>query len=227
MQNSLMYFSATLFFLLGFSTPTLTSLSVACTNALFTIFSLFLIDRTGRRRILLYSIPVMVFALLCCAAAFNFIDLPPDTNTSNPSASAEAHSKIPSSERYSPLAVLASIVLYVAAYATGLGNVPWQQSELFPLSVRSLGSSLATATNWGSNFVIGVTFLPMLELLSPSWTFAIYAAVCFVGWVAIRLIYPETMGLSLEETGELLSNGWGVKKSKGKGVDRRQRNLER
>lgn len=222
-----MYFSATLFSLIGFGTPTLTSLSVACTNAVFTIFSLLLIDRIGRRRILLYSIPVMVFALLSCAIAFIFIDLPSDTNTTNPSGSSEAHSKIPWSERHSPLMVLSSIVLYVAAYATGLGNVPWQQSELFPLSVRSLGSSLATATNWGSNFIVGMSFLPMMELLSPSWTFVIYAGVCFMGWITIRLIYPETMGLSLEETGELLSDGWGVKTSKGKGVDRRQRGLVR
>jgi SP family myo-inositol transporter-like MFS transporter 13 len=81
------------------------------------------------------------------------------------------------------------------------------------LNVRSLGSSLSTATNWGSNFIIGVTFLPMLDILSPSWTFVVYAVVCLVGWFLIWYIYPETKGLSLEETGELLKDGWGVEKS--------------
>ena len=53
----------------------------------------------------------------------------------------------------------------------------------------------------------------MMELLTPSWTFAVYAAICAVGWVAIWLIYPETMGLALEDVGALLKDGWGVKES--------------
>ncbi|KAI9739396.1 MAG: hypothetical protein M1818_005084 [Claussenomyces sp. TS43310] len=213
--NSLMYYSATLFSLIGFGTPTLTSLSVAVANLLFTIFSLLLIDALGRRRILLLSLPVMVFALFCCAFAFAYVKLPTDTNAINPSPTA-AVSAVSWRQTSSPKFVLASIVVYVAAYAIGIGQIPWQQSELFPISVRSLGSSLATATNWGSNFIVGLTFLPMLELLSPTWTFVIYGFVCMIGWIAIWRIYPETMGLSLEATGALLSNGWGVGKIKGK-----------
>lgn len=207
-----MYFSATLFALLGFAAPTLTSLSVASTNALFTVLSLLLIDRLGRRRILLASIPVMVLALLACAAAFNYITLPSDTNATNPSASAAAHDAVPTAARTAPLLVVAAIVLYVAGYALGLGNVPWQQSELFALRIRALGSGIATAVNWAANTLVGLTFLLMLDGLGPSWTFAIYAGVCVVGWVAVWLVYPETNGLSLEETGELLRDGWGVRR---------------
>jgi len=104
-------------------------------------------------------------------------------------------------------------MLYVAAYAFGLGNVPWMQSELFPLNVRSLGSGISTTMNWSANFVVGLTFLPMMELLTPAFTFVIYAVVCVIGWLFILRIYPETKGLSLEETGALLGHGWGVKKS--------------
>jgi MFS transporter, SP family, solute carrier family 2 (myo-inositol transporter), member 13 len=60
---------------------------------------------------------------------------------------------------------------------------------------------------------VGLTFLPMMELFTPSWTFGVYAAICAIGWVAIWLIYPETMGLHLEDVGALLKNGWGVKES--------------
>jgi SP family myo-inositol transporter-like MFS transporter 13 len=222
-----MYFSATIFSLIGFSSPTLTSLSVAVTNFAFTILSLLLIDLLGRRRILLVSIPVMVFALLGCAVAFNYIILPSDTNAPNPSTSPDGVAKVPWLKRTSPLFVLANIVLYVAAYAVGLGNVPWQQSELFPLNVRSLGSSLSTAMNWGSNFIIGVTFLPMLDILSPTWTFVVYAIVCWVGWFLIWYIYPETRGLSLEETGELLKDGWGVEKSLRRRTDHERRRRTR
>ena len=111
------------------------------------------------------------------------------------------------------MAVLASVMIYVGAYALGLGNVPWMQSELFPLNVRSLGSGISTSTNWGANFVVGLTFLPMMELLTPSWTFVVYAVLCLAGWLLIWGIYPETSGLSLEETGALLADGWGVKRS--------------
>ncbi|CAG8958024.1 hypothetical protein HYFRA_00000368, partial [Hymenoscyphus fraxineus] len=211
--NSLMYFSATIFTLLGFSSPTLTSLSVAVTNLVMTCIALILIDRIGRRRILLWSVPIMVIGLLFCAAGFVFISLPADLNAVNPSSSASAWKKVPLSERTAPLLVLVSVMIYVAAYALGLGNVPWMQSELFPLNVRSLGSGLSTSTNWGANFVVGLTFLPMMEFLTPAWTFVIYAAVCVAGWVCIWRIYPETKGLSLEEVGVLLEHGWGVKES--------------
>ncbi|KAH8599309.1 MFS sugar transporter-like protein [Bisporella sp. PMI_857] len=203
--NSLMYFSATIFMFLGFSDPTLTSLSVALTNFFMTCVALMIIDRAGRRRILLWSVPVMAAALLFCSMGFHFIDIPPDL--------ASIPEDIPLSSRTAPLFVLASVMLYVAAYALGLGNVPWMQSELFPLSVRSLGSGISTSTNWGANFVIGLTFLPMMEWLTPTWTFIVYALLCIVGWFCIWRIYPETKGLSLEEIGSLLADGWGVKET--------------
>lgn len=106
------------------------------------------------------------------------------------------------------------MILYVATYAIGLGTVPWQQSELFPLSVRSLGASLSTATNWISNFVIGVSFLPLLVALSPQVTFALYAGVCVGAWVAVWFIYPETAGLELEDVGVLLRDGFGVEEGR-------------
>ncbi len=206
--NSLMYFSATIFSLLRFSSPTLTSMSIACTNFVFTIAAFYLIDRIGRRRILLLSIPVMVLALFLCAIAFNYVQLPTSAGPEvvEP-ASVATQSRLPA------IAILFSLILYVSPYAIGMGPVPWQQSELFPLSVRSLGSSIATATNWGCNFVVGLTFLPMMERLTPTWTFVCYAVICALGWLAIWMIYPETMGLDLEDVGALLEDGWGVNES--------------
>lgn len=206
--NSLMYFSATIFDLLAFSSPTLTSLSVALTNFVFTLLAFSLIDRIGRRRILLYSIPIMALALLLCAAVF------PKTNfLPSPDAGKPENTSTPASSRLKPVLILISLTVYTAAFASGLGNVPWQQSELFPLQVRSLGSALATGTNWGSNFIVGLTFLPLMELISPGWTFLIYVSVCVVGWLAVWAIYPEMSGLELEDVGGLLANGWGVAES--------------
>ncbi|KAG2414199.1 hypothetical protein HFD88_003390 [Aspergillus terreus] len=209
--NSLMYFSATIFSILSFSSPTLTSLSVALTNFIFTLLAFSLIDRIGRRRILLYSIPVMTLSLLICAMIFSSLNIPRSSFGPQARTEEDAHSSL------LPLGILLCLTVYTASYAFGLGNVPWQQSELFPLNVRSIGSALATATNWGSNFVVGLTFLPMMEFLSPGWTFAAYAVVCFVGWFGVWAIYPEMSGLSLEEVKGLLANGWGVRESLSRG----------
>ncbi|KAJ6085918.1 hypothetical protein N7486_010199 [Penicillium sp. IBT 16267x] len=209
--NSLMYFSGIIFKALSFSSPTLTSLTVAVTNFLFTLLAFAFIDRIGRRRILLYSIPVMVFALGFCAISFSSLDIPWGSQPPTHQDDAENHTIY-------PLLILFCLTVYTAAYAFGLGNVPWQQSELFPLNVRSLGSGFATATNWGSNFIVGLTFLPMMEWLSPTWTFVIYASVCAVGWVAVHRIYPEMSGLGLEDVKDLLANGWGVEESLRRGI---------
>ncbi len=203
-----MYFSATIFALVGFNAPILASLSIAVTNFLLTSVAFFVIDRVGRRRILLLSIPVMIAGLVLCALAFNFIHLP------TPHDAIEGNAETSNGATFWAFIILLSIIVYVCGYGVGMGPVPWQQSELFPLSVRSLGSGLATATNWGSNFVVGLTFLPMMEVLTPVWTFAAYAGFCVVGWWCVWRIYPETMGLGLEEVGALLADGWGVEENR-------------
>ena len=201
-----MYFSATIFALVGFSSPTLASLSIAVTNFAVTVVALVLIDRVGRRRILLYSMPVMIIGLLLCAVAFYFLHVPSNRG--------EAVSITPAARpSFWAISILITMVLYVCGYAIGLGPVPWMQSELFPLSVRSLGSGLATATNWGSNFIVGLTFLPMMQNLTPVWTFVVYGLICAAGWICVWMIYPETKGLGLEEVGGLLKDGWGVEES--------------
>jgi MFS transporter, SP family, solute carrier family 2 (myo-inositol transporter), member 13 len=199
-----MYFSATIFAMVGFTNPTATALLIASTNFLFTLLAFSLIDYIGRRRILLLSIPLMSLGLLLSSLAFTRITLPPPP----PSPQSSPVPSHPLSLRVAPSStaphwptplLLTSLLLFVAAYALGLGNIPWQQSELFPLSVRAVGSALATGTNWGCNFVVGVSFLPMMDALSPAGTMGVYAAICAGVWGAVWRVYPERMGRGLEE----------------------------
>ena len=120
-QNSLMYYSATIFALIGFQSPTLAALSVAVTNFLFTLVAFAAIDRIGRRRVLLSSIPLMAFGLSIAALSFSKMEL--SNNQGQDGTGPEA--------LYGmwPHIVLAAMVIYVAGYAVGLGCVPWQQSE--------------------------------------------------------------------------------------------------
>lgn len=122
--NVLMYFSASIFAMMGFDSPTLTSLSIAVTNFAFTLVAFHCIDRIGRRRILLLSIPFMIVGLAMCSVSFNFLDLPEQReNGVKGAAAAQTQGGVWA------MLILVSMVVYVAGYAVGLGNVPWQQSE--------------------------------------------------------------------------------------------------
>lgn len=104
----------------------------------------------------------MVCGLLLAAFGFSSIKLPSGDASFGDHVPATDDMSSPSSQNAAVI-ILISIMIYVASYALGLGNVPWMQSELFPLGVRSLGSGLATATNWIANFIVGLTFLPLVS----------------------------------------------------------------
>jgi SP family myo-inositol transporter-like MFS transporter 13 len=103
--------------------------------------------------------------------------------------------------------VLLSMILFVASYATGLGNVPWQQGEFFPLEVRGLGTSLSTATNWSANLLINSTYLSLMARITPSGAFGFYAGLCLLGFLFVVFCFPETAGLSLEEVRGVFDKG--------------------
>ena len=150
---------------------------------------------------LLYSIPFMILGLLFAAGGFSALGLGVLPGASPSEGGTPAAAGI----------VLVSILAYVASFALGLGNVPAMQSELYPLPVRSLGTGLATSLSWTGSFVMGLTFLPLMDALSPSWTFALYAGVCTVGYFLVFRLYPEMAGLSLEEAAVMLDHGWAVR----------------
>ncbi|CAB4387131.1 unnamed protein product [Rhizophagus irregularis] len=95
---------------------------------------------------------------------------------------------------------LVSLIIYVMAYALGLGHAPWLiQSEIFPLNVRGRASGIGTATNWSFNLLITVSFLPLTEIITTTGTFWLYAIFMIFSWFFIYFMVPETAGLSLEE----------------------------
>ncbi|KAF3929306.1 hypothetical protein AA313_de0208396 [Arthrobotrys entomopaga] len=199
--NALMYFSSLIYAMLNFKNPTLTSLSVAATNFTFTLVSLVLIPKVGKRRLLLYSVPMMALGLLI--AAYGFSHLP--TRQVSSAGGGDPSSPVDPESSFYAYVILFSTTFYVASYASGIGNVPWQQSEFFPMSVRSLGTAIATACNWSSNFIIGETFLGLMERMGAVATFVLFAIICTAGWTGIYLGYPDTEGMNLEEIEALLS----------------------
>ncbi|KAB8232420.1 uncharacterized protein BDW43DRAFT_301020 [Aspergillus alliaceus] len=185
--NSLMYYSATLFNIMGFSRPIEAGLIVSGTNFLFTALSLLFVD-LGRRRLLVCTVWGLPVALAMAAGAFSKVNV--DGNLE-----------------------LVTTPPFVGEtfYAIALGNVPWLANELLALEVRAVSTAMLTMVCWGSNILVSATFLSLVSAISASGAFGLYAGVCFVGWVIITFTYPETAGLELESIPQVFEHGFGVR----------------
>jgi len=198
--NTLMYYSGTLFALVGFSNPVAVGLVVAGTNFIMTWINMMVVDGLGRRRLLLCTAWGMSAGLVAVAVAFSFIPIDRQTLAlTNPKVSAPA------------IVVLIFIIWFVAFYSVSVGNTAWMSTDFFPMEVRAMGTMFLTCSCWGSNIIVSSTFLTMMHSLTPSGAFGFYAAVCGIGYILIYLAYPEVSGLTLEEISEVFQHGFGVK----------------
>lgn len=142
----------------------------------------------------------MPVVLVIAAVAFKYIPLDQSTL------------KLTSNEVGWPAyTVLASMILFVAFYAAGLGCVPWQANEFLPMEVRAMGTMFINFFNWGPNIVVSSTFLSMMKGISPSGTFGFYAALCLLGWMFVYFCFPECAQMNLEEIRTVFEHGYGVK----------------
>lgn len=178
--NTIIYYAPTIFERVGFSTAEhaiLATMSIGVVNVIFTIISLPLIDRVGRRPLLIIGITGMFVSLALCGAAFGMTDL--------------------TSFRW---IALFCVLAYIAFFAISLGPIMWLMiSEVFPLQERGLGTSLAVCAQWGFNMIVSVTFPSLLHAIGASMTFWFYACLCLIGLVFVIKKVPETKGKTLEE----------------------------
>jgi MFS family permease len=88
---------------------------------------------------------------------------------------------------------LVAMVLYICAFAVGLGPVFWVLiGEIFPARVKSVGSGAATTVNWLANFVVSLVFLSVANAIGQGETFWLFALVCAFGLWFIGRFVPET-----------------------------------
>ncbi|KAL5435013.1 hypothetical protein PMIN07_006721 [Paraphaeosphaeria minitans] len=183
--NVIAYYSTSIFVEAGFSQSNalLVSFGTGVTNWLFAIPAIYTIDTFGRRNLLLTTFPLMALCLLWCGMSFF---LPNDENGD------------PTQARVGSIA--AAIFTFMAVYSPGEGPVPFTYSaEAFPLYLRDIGMSFATATCWGFNFILSLTWPPLMRALTPQGAFGWYAAWNVFGWVYCYFLLPETKNLTLEE----------------------------
>jgi MFS transporter, SP family, solute carrier family 2 (myo-inositol transporter), member 13 len=198
--NTLMYYSSTLFDIVGFKNPIAVGTVVAGVNWIFTILSILIIDRIGRRRLLLWTMWGMPVCLVLAAIAFKWV--PIDQRTLELTDDRVG---------WPAILVLVAMIGFVAFYAAGLGCVPWQANEFLPMEVRAIGTMMINVFNWGPNIVVSSTFLSMMKGISPSGTFGFYAVLCFLGWVFVIFCFPEAANMTLEEVRAVFEHGFGVR----------------
>ncbi|KAF7552454.1 hypothetical protein G7Z17_g4316 [Cylindrodendrum hubeiense] len=201
--NALMYYSPVIFNLVGFSNPVAVGTIIAGTNFIFTFVNLLLVDRAGRRRILLCTVQFMSLALVIAAVCFKWIPINKDLSLAD-------DAKV----GWAAIVVLVSMVFFVGFYSSGIGNTAWLSSEFFPMEVRAMGTMMLTLSCWGANIIVSSTFLTQMESMTPSGTFGFYAAICMGGYVCIYLCYPEVKGMTLEDIREVFQHGFGVQKAR-------------
>ncbi|KAM0426193.1 hypothetical protein ACHAPT_008543 [Fusarium lateritium] len=177
--NIIAYYSTTIFIESGYSTNSalLASMGTGILNWVFALPALFTIDKWGRRNLLLFTFPWLSVFLLWTGLAF-----------------------FASNDKAKVGLVTTGMYLFEVFYSPGEGPVPFTYSaEAFPVHVRDVGMSWATATTWCFNFVISMTWPRLRSTFTPTGAFGWYAAWCAVLWFLILLFVPETKALTLEE----------------------------
>lgn len=153
----------------------LATVGIGVVNVIMTIVAMWLIDRVGRRPLLLGGTVGMIVSLGLLATIF-----------------AAHHSTV-------WLAVFC-LMAYVASFAISLGPIFWLLiSEIYPLQIRGLAEGVAAGANWVSNLLVSLTFLTFLNALGPSKTFSLYGVLAIASFVFSYYLVPETRGRTLEE----------------------------
>ncbi|UUZ90614.1 sugar porter family MFS transporter [Paenibacillus sp. P25] len=175
--NAVMYYAPEIFKATGAGTNAslIQTILVGLINFLFTILALWLIDKVGRKALLLVGSAIMAVCLAVIGAAFH------TGHTSGP-------------------LVLIFILLYVAAFAVSLGPVVWVLlSEIFPNRLRGRATAIASMSLWAADYVVSQSFPPMLQSAGPAMTFWIFGILSLFTVVFTWRVVPETKGKSLEE----------------------------
>ena len=172
---------------LGKSTAFLQSAGVGLVNLVFTMFGLYLIDRLGRKKLMLIGSLGYILSLGAIAAAFYF-------------------------QYLGGMIVPVLVFIFIASHAIGQGAVIWVFiSEIFPNSVRSYGQSLGSSVHWVMAAIITAVF-PFFAnnpAIGPAKIFLFFMGMMVLQllWVLVKM--PETKGVSLEEMEQKLGTGMG------------------
>jgi len=168
---------------IGVDTALFQTTLIGLMNLVFTILAMQVIDKTGRKKLMLIGSAGMVV----CYSVIGFLF---------------------STGRTDGWLLLSFIIITPAFFAFGLGPTVWVVlSEIFPNKIRGAAMSVATLSLWIACYLLTLTFPILVEWLNAANTFRIYAAICMAGFLVILKFLPETKGISLEQLEKKLVRG--------------------
>lgn len=176
--NTIIYYAPTILEMGGFKSAPNAILATALVGVVklcATLFALLLLDRLGRRPLLLLGVAGMGTSLIFLGYFFG---------SGNPSR----------------IGILFSMIAYLGSFSIGIGPIFWLLiSEIYPTTVRGRAMSLASVTIWISDMLVTLTFLSLIGALGPRDSFWLYAAACWGAFAFSLKMVPETRGRTLEE----------------------------
>jgi sugar porter (SP) family MFS transporter len=187
--NTIIYYAPTLLHGagLGNSAALLANVANGAVNVGMTLVAIRLLDRVGRRPLLLWGTAGMALALI--AMALSFLGGDQLTGTA-------------------AFVAIGALLVYTASFAIGLGPVFWLLiSEIYPVAVRGRAMSVAAIANWGAYFVVTISFLTLLGAIHGSGTFFLFAGLTIAALIYFRARVPETKNRSLQDIERDLQNG--------------------
>ncbi|XP_030961468.1 sugar transporter ERD6-like 5 isoform X3 [Quercus lobata] len=177
--NGFSFYTSSIFELAGFSSK-IGIIAAAVVQILMTTLGVLLIDKCGRRPLLMISMAGTCLGCVLTGFSFFLQDL---------------HI----GKEIIPILVLIGVLVYLGSFELGMGGIPWIiMSEIFPINIKSSAGSLVTLVNWMSSGVVSYAFNYVLEW-SSAGTFFIFAVICGMGIIFIYKLIPETKGRTLEE----------------------------
>jgi sugar porter (SP) family MFS transporter len=185
--NAVIYYAPTILKDAGFSSSAaiLATTGVGILNMLVTLCALLLIDRVGRRPLLLIGISGVLLALIVLGAAY----------------------LLPGGPSGAGVLLVAGLLVYIASFAASLGIAIWLlNSEVYPLEVRGKGAAAGAFTHWVLDFVIASTVLTLIATITPTGMFWFYGLFAILGIIFVLRRVPETKGKTLEEVSEELAS---------------------
>ncbi|WP_326564048.1 sugar porter family MFS transporter [Micromonospora peucetia] len=207
--NGIIYYADSIFSAAGFHTPqeqlTATTWAIGGVDSLFTLVAVAFLDRLGRRPLLLVGLLGMAVSLV--VVSISFAKMSPGAER----AGATGHHPTDAG-----IFLLVGVVMFVAFYAMSIGPAAWTViNEIFPGRIRGRCVAIATATHWGTEYLVTQFFLSMLDALGRSGVFALFAGTCVIGFLFIWRYLPETKGKTLEEIQQMWATGGRARRSHG------------
>jgi sugar porter (SP) family MFS transporter len=184
--NSVFFYAPMIFEQSGLGTDAafMQAVLVGIVNLVATIVAILLIDRFGRRPLMISGLVIIASSMLLLAYSFGTAEVGVDGELTN----------------MNPGLILFGILSFVAGFGISLGPVMWVLfSELFPNRIRGIAISFCGLINSSISFMVQLVFPWELENLGPSMTFMIYGSFAIIGLVFVLRMLPETKGRSLEQ----------------------------